>query len=857
MNHKLLYIFGEEAVNESIIKIVEEVNSEVVFSFRVPKDYIYLPLLEEKLNQNNLLVCGISENSDEIAIAVKKCVDINHVGLTFDATEENAADYKYIIKLFSNISGSSVKKLTLKGINDKFTYEEIEKLFSETYRVLSFGSEFYLEYAGTEVSEYLLKGYLEYAGFVDVFPAVSPGKYEYGKIKISSKKSGLSELSKKPKKVLLNIDSDKPETLLNFTVFIRDLHNRYNNWDLYLVSEEWKFFDENIYLKYCSNEMPLQKIDYIIYIDDSNPIPEIDYEFKKIDGRKPDLFYSQENLINAKNYLEKNNIDLDDFFIIIDSTSVTFKESILEKFNSDFPYIVKIGFKVLLAGNDFDSLPLKDRALIMQSSSFYAGDGFNCFLADLLYIPCLNVVSEGLSNKTNYKREYKTGNYDVSIIIPAYNNFNFTKQCIYSIFKNHPLLNFEIILIDNGSTDRTKEFFNGFNELKNFKFIVNEENLGFAKASNQGVKIAESENLLFLNNDTVVSKGAIGELYYSLNSDVSESNSLNVAACGSLLLYPDKKIQQAGIMFDERLVPYNAYSGMEISGCKELDVKNAVYLRSFNAITAACLMVKKEIFEKAGGFDDGYINGFEDVDLCLKMRETGYKLIFNPKSIVFHFEEKTAGRKKHDLENINRFMEIWKHRYKRDNYILAEKDNLFISNKSKENFSKNIISFNHIKAAEDKIDELLFEKKYEEALKLCNDILILDKYNIKIRKKCEEIKKSFELSDPEKDLESLLEEKEKALFLYQSIIDNILKNNKQTIQVSFDENELYKIWIKYNEPSNAELEKQRTFRFKCNPKISIIMPVYNTPEEYLKKAIESVINQTYPYWELCIADDDS
>ena len=89
-------------------------------------------------------------------------------------------------------------------------------------------------------------------------------------------------------------------------------------------------------------------------------------------------------------------------------------------------------------------------------------------------------------------------------------------------------------------------------------------------------------------------------------------------------------------------------------------------------------MLKKEIFEAVGGFDEGYINGFEDVDLCLKLREAGYMLIFNPKSIIFHFEEKTAGRKKHDIENINRFMEKWSLKYKRDNYIFAETDNLFI-----------------------------------------------------------------------------------------------------------------------------------------------------------------------------------
>ena len=162
-------------------------------------------------------------------------------------------------------------------------------------------------------------------------------------------------------------------------------------------------------------------------------------------------------------------------------------------------------------------------------------------------------------------------------------------------------------------------------------------------------------------------------------------------------------------MFEERLVPYNAYSGMNISGCGQSDIKNTIYIRSYNALTAACLMLKKEVFEAVGGFDEGYINGFEDVDLCLKLREGGYRLIFNPKSIIFHFEEKTAGRKKHDIENINRFMEKWRHKYKRDNYIFAETDNLFIDFNPR-NGAIRYIRLSELKSTKNKIDGLLLGK---------------------------------------------------------------------------------------------------------------------------------------------------
>ena len=846
---KIFNVFGEKAINESLSLIIKELELSDFFKFTVSKDYIFLPLLEEKINQSGLLICTLKESSDYIEIAVKKSHDFN---ISTVINFKDKKNFNELIGILKNIPDSSFRTLSLKDITDDYTYEELEKLFSEAFRVLSHGSSFYIEYIGTAVSEYLLKGYIEYAGFINVFPIVSAGEYEQGKIKINSKKTGLAAISKQPKKVLINIDLKRPEKLLESTVLIRDLHNKYNNWDLYLISDYWKFFDENIYLKYCSAEPPSENMNYIVYLDDYNPFPVIDYKFKSLNSRKPDLFYSQENLANIRAFLDKNGIAGDDFFLIIDAAFIDAKnkENIIEKFKTDFPYIVQIGFKTLVAGEDFNDLTLKDKTLLLQLSSFYAGGEFNYFLADALYIPSYNTGSGAV----NYKRRHKAESFDVSIVIPVYNNFSYTKQCIFSIFKNHPLLDFEIIIIDNGSTDKTKEYFANFHGLKNFRFISNDENLGFAKASNMGAKVSNSENILFLNNDTVVSKGAIDELYYSITA--GSAKSLKIGAAGPLLLYPDKKIQEAGIMFEERLVPYNAYSRMDISGCGQSDIKNAIYIRSYNALTAACLMLKKEIFEAVGGFDEGYINGFEDVDLCLKLREAGYMLIFNPKSIIFHFEEKTVGRRKHDIENINLFMEKWRLKYKRDNYIFAEMDNLFISNKFKNDISKYIISLNSFKSIENEIDFLTLNKKYKEALKLCGDILKLNEYNIRIYKKRTDIKRSFDILESQKDIKSLLNEEEKLLFAYRTLINNIIKHNKG-IKVSFEQNEIYKVWIKYKEPSITELEVQRAFIFEFKPKISIIMPTYNTPREYLTKAIESVISQTYPNWELCIADDAS
>ena len=490
---KIFNIFGEKSINESLSLIIKELESADFFKFAVPKDYIFLPLFEEKINQSGLLIYTIKENSDYIEITVKKFHDFN---ISTVINFKDKKNFNELIGIIKNIPDSSFRNLSLINITDDYTYEELEKLFSEAFRVLSHGSSFYIEYIGTAVSEYLLKGYIEYAGFINVFPIASAGEYEQGKIKINSKKTGLTDISKQPKKVLINIDLKRPEKLLESTVLIRDLHNKYNNWDLYLVSEEWEFFDENIYLKYCSAESPSENMNYVVYLDDYNPFPVIDYKFKSLNSRKPDLFYSQENLTNVRAFLDKHGIAGDDFFLIIDADFIDIKtrENILEKFKTDFPYIVKIGFKTLVAGEDFNDLTLKDKALLLQLSSFYTGGGFNYFLSDALYIPSYNISSATV----NYKRRHKAESFDVSIVIPAYNNFSYTKQCVFSIFKNHPLLDFEIIIIDNGSTDETKQYFINFHGLKNFRFISNNENLGFAKASNMGAKVSGSGNILLI-----------------------------------------------------------------------------------------------------------------------------------------------------------------------------------------------------------------------------------------------------------------------------------------------------------------------------------------------------------------------
>jgi GT2 family glycosyltransferase len=759
-----------------------------------------------------------------------------------------------------------VKKVIVKNILNYFDYEENEALFNEFYRILVCGGKLYLEFTDSmfyfdyyqqkQVSKltsmndiilmdekdeikiknkynfysneieinYLskinksncyytnefLKGYLDYCGFVNVAPLVSAADYEPGKIKINAIKPGLNEFAAKPKKVLIKITSEYWDNLFTASVYIRDIHNKYNNWDLYLVSGEYNFFKNNIYLKYCSNEIPPEKFNYMILLDEDTftELPDINYPLKNIDSKKGDVFFDDKDIKNAEIFLKQYDISINDIFIIVDNfyiseyKEINTLEYIVNIVKNDFSYLKNFKILNIPCADVFNYKNTdKDFKTILQIfalSSFVVSGDIYIDIANELYIPCydakekkynydkrknkfsefsnfnknhinlnrgdvpenlyktnteinsnnLNNInnSTGLTHLINSNAPKTVNMIDISIIIPVYNNIEYTKNCLNSIFKNHPLVNFEIIIADNGSNDGTKEYLetlkkdiDGIAEVNNsgkfniINIICNNENLGFAKACNQAAKIANGKYLLFLNNDTYVLKGAIDELFNTI-----EKAGDSCGITGSLLIYPDKTVQHAGVVFDVGSRPYHNYKGGKIYECQNINYKNGIYLRMYNAITAACMIISKELFCSVGFFDEIFINGYEDVDLCLKVRQRGLNIILNPKSMLIHYEEKTPGRKKFEDKNQYNLQNKWKFKFKRDDYIF-DGDNLKIIYDHK-NFKILYFSIQNLEDAEKEIDRLIVMKDYQGAIKLSNEILNVDKYNIKAFRKLIEIK---------------------------------------------------------------------------------------------------------------------
>ncbi|HDQ39936.1 MAG TPA: glycosyltransferase [Desulfonatronum sp.] len=235
----------------------------------------------------------------------------------------------------------------------------------------------------------------------------------------------------------------------------------------------------------------------------------------------------------------------------------------------------------------------------------------------------------------------------VSIIIPVFNNKELTKECIKSIQENISNIPFEIIAVNNGSTDGAAGMLKRMQQGKTLRLIANQENLGFAKACNQGAAEACGDFLVFLNNDTRVTPGWLNALV------ACASSGSDIGAVGAQLLFEDGLVQHAGVVFDHKLKPVHIYKFFHP---RHPAVQKQ---REFQAVSAACMLVKRAVFAQAGGFDEQYVNGYEDVDFCLRLRRDGYKAIYCPKSVVIHLESKTPGR--FDAMNANRtlLMQRW------------------------------------------------------------------------------------------------------------------------------------------------------------------------------------------------------
>jgi GT2 family glycosyltransferase len=235
----------------------------------------------------------------------------------------------------------------------------------------------------------------------------------------------------------------------------------------------------------------------------------------------------------------------------------------------------------------------------------------------------------------------------VSIVIPVWNNIALTRDCLASVFRHTPQDLYEVVVVDNGSTDGVTDYLRALDAEGRIRAIFNADNRGFAKASNQGAQAALGEYILFLNNDTLALPGWLPNLVQGFEAVPS------TGIAGAKLLYADDSIQHAGVAWTTGRQVMHIYRQLHRS---HPAVNKS---RAFQAVTGACLLMPRDLFISQGGFDEGYVNGIEDVDLCMRIRAQGLAVRYVPEAELYHLESMTPGRHKHEKHNSQRFFRRW------------------------------------------------------------------------------------------------------------------------------------------------------------------------------------------------------
>lgn len=244
-------------------------------------------------------------------------------------------------------------------------------------------------------------------------------------------------------------------------------------------------------------------------------------------------------------------------------------------------------------------------------------------------------VVDGHRRGTFRVRRKPTGNPAVSIIIPTRNRLSLLRNCIESIESKTTYRNYEILVVDNLSSDaRILEYFQSFGH----RVIRYEEPFNFSRLNNYAVGFAEGEVLLFLNNDVevIAPEWIDAMLEHGLRKEVG--------AVGCKLIYPNGSIQHAGIVLGMDPDGSRAVAGHVFKRLKPGEMGYfglAHVVRNLSAVTAAAMMTRKAVFEEVGGFDGGLGVSFNDVDLCLRLRQAGYLVVYTPYAELYHHESAT------------------------------------------------------------------------------------------------------------------------------------------------------------------------------------------------------------------------
>lgn len=246
-------------------------------------------------------------------------------------------------------------------------------------------------------------------------------------------------------------------------------------------------------------------------------------------------------------------------------------------------------------------------------------------------------VEKGVDYGIYHTRFVLNGEPLVSVIIPNKDHHQDLDLCIRSLMEKGTYKNLEFIVIENNSTEEaTFSYYEQIQkEFPNVKVVTWKKGFNFSAINNFGVQFAKGEYLLFLNNDTeIIEKDVIQEMLGYCQRE-------EVGAVGARLLYQDDTIQHAGVV-----VGFGGIAGHTFIGLHRAEnsyFHRAMCAQDYSAVTAACLMTKRSLFDQAEGFTEELAVAFNDIDFCMKIRSLGKLVVYNPYALLYHYESKSRG----------------------------------------------------------------------------------------------------------------------------------------------------------------------------------------------------------------------
>lgn len=249
----------------------------------------------------------------------------------------------------------------------------------------------------------------------------------------------------------------------------------------------------------------------------------------------------------------------------------------------------------------------------------------------------LSGTVEPLKDLGFYRVTYQVqGSPLISIVIPNKDEKEMLERCLDSIRTLSTYENYEILIVENNSvTEEIRDYYKSLEKQTNIRVIEWDRPFNYSAINNFGISQARGDYIICLNNDiTVISPDWMQKL-------LANCQRPQVGVTGARLYFPDNTIQHAGIALGIGGVAGSLFVGMDRRRTGYMH--KAVIQQNLSAVTAACMMFRKEIWEKAGGFTEELAVAFNDVDLCLKIRELGYLVVYNPDVEMYHYESRTRG----------------------------------------------------------------------------------------------------------------------------------------------------------------------------------------------------------------------